>query len=348
MRRLPIYFLIDVSESMVGEPIEQVQDGMAAIVKELRTDPYALETVYISIIAFAGKAKKIFPLTELYNFYPPKLPIGGGTSLGVALDYLMNDLDNSVQKTTVEVKGDWKPIVFLVTDGNPTDEYEKAFDRWNQKYRRRVNLIAISLGDNANMNIFGRITDNILLLKNTNAESFKSFFKWVTASIKTSSVSVSEYNSDELQLAPIKDDNLVKIDLEKHFPVKIDDNFVVILAKCQTTQQQYLIKYKRQLIDSDFIPNSKVLSYRLAGTFPLDSIYSELSDGRQAVGKVNTGELYGFPTCPCCGNQFGFSTCMCGGIHCADEKPRQTCPWCGQTAEYGLGGDNFDVARTRG
>lgn len=44
MRRLPIYFLVDVSESMVGEPIQQVENGMRQIVQELRTDPYALET----------------------------------------------------------------------------------------------------------------------------------------------------------------------------------------------------------------------------------------------------------------------------------------------------------------
>ena len=65
MRRLPIYFLIDVSESMVGDPVEQVQDGIATIVKALRADPYALETVLVSVIAFAGKAKKLTPLLEL-------------------------------------------------------------------------------------------------------------------------------------------------------------------------------------------------------------------------------------------------------------------------------------------
>jgi uncharacterized protein YegL len=351
MRRLPIYFLIDVSESMVGEQIEQVQDGIATIVKELRTDPYALETVYVSIIAFAGKAKKLTPLAELTQFYPPKLPVGGGTSLGNALTFLMNDMDASVQKTTMDIKGDWKPIVFLFTDGNPTDEYQAAFDRWNQKYRRGTNLIVISLGDNANMNIFGKITETVLVLKNTDAESFKQFFKWVTASIKTSSVSVSEANSDELQLAPIKDDALVKIDLDKHLPAKIDDNFAVILAKCQTTQKCYLIKYQQNLVPSEFaefIPNAKVLQYRLVGAFPIDDRYFELSEGRQAVGKVNTSSLYGFPACPCCGNQFGFSTCNCGGIHCSNEERVQTCPWCGEQAEYGLGSGDIDVARTRG
>lgn len=65
MRRLPIYFLIDVSESMVGEPIIQVEKGMRNIIQELRTDPYALETVFVSVIVFAGKEKVLSPLTEL-------------------------------------------------------------------------------------------------------------------------------------------------------------------------------------------------------------------------------------------------------------------------------------------
>ena len=122
MRRLPVYFLIDVSESMVGEPIKQVQDGMRSIIQELRTDPYALETVFVSVIAFAGKARTLQPLTELYKFYPPVFPVGGGTSLGAALNFLMDDIDKSVVKTTLEQKGDWKPIIFLFTDGTPTDD----------------------------------------------------------------------------------------------------------------------------------------------------------------------------------------------------------------------------------
>ena len=68
MRKLPIYFLIDVSESMAGDPIEQVQEGMRNIIQELRQDPYALETAYVSVIAFAGRAKSLSPLTEIYKY----------------------------------------------------------------------------------------------------------------------------------------------------------------------------------------------------------------------------------------------------------------------------------------
>ena len=122
MRRLPIYFLVDVSESMVGEPIQQVQDGMRMVVEELRTDPYALETAYISVIAFEKKKKSVTPLTELYKFYPPTFPIGGGTSLGAALNFLMEQINKSKIKTTLEKKSDRKPIIILYTEGNTTDD----------------------------------------------------------------------------------------------------------------------------------------------------------------------------------------------------------------------------------
>lgn len=72
MRRLPIYFLIDVSESMVGEPVQLVEEGLANIIQALKTDPYAIETVWVSIIVFAGQAKTLVPLQEIINFYPPR------------------------------------------------------------------------------------------------------------------------------------------------------------------------------------------------------------------------------------------------------------------------------------
>ena len=79
MRRLPVYFLIDVSESMVGDPISQVESGMAQLIQELKKDPNALETVHISVLVFAGDAQTLVPLNDIISFYPPKFPIGSGT-----------------------------------------------------------------------------------------------------------------------------------------------------------------------------------------------------------------------------------------------------------------------------
>lgn len=104
MRRLPIYFLVDISESMVGDPIEQVQEGIANIIRELKKDPYSLETVYISVVGFAGEAEVITPLQDIISFYPPKIPIGSGTSLSQGLIKIMDCIDRDIVKTTYDRK----------------------------------------------------------------------------------------------------------------------------------------------------------------------------------------------------------------------------------------------------
>lgn len=350
MRRLPIYFLIDVSESMVGEPIEQVQNGIRNIIQDLRTDPYALETVFVSVIVFAGKARTITPLTELYKFYPPTLPIGGGTSLGYAMDFLMNDIDSSVQKTTLEVKGDWKPIIFLFTDGTPTDNPSRAFQRWNDKYRRGCNLVAVSIGDNVDTNMLGSITENVLRLKDTDEHSFREFFKWVTASIKTSSMSVEEYASDELKMAPVDGINLEKVDTKQ--VCRVDENFAVVMGKCQTTQRPYLIKYGKRIKQSEIkgLENFNTTDFKLVGAYPIDEeSYKSLSDNSNSKLNINTLDLLGVPTCPCCGNQFGFVVCECGNIFCVGEEMQNTCPWCGTEGTLTQGSaEGMNINRTIG
>jgi uncharacterized protein YegL len=347
MRRLPIYFLIDTSESMVGEQIQMVEEGLASIIKELKTDPYALETVWISIIVFAGQAKTIVPLQELVTFYPPKFPIGSGTSLSKGLGHLMFELRRNIVKTTTEQKGDWKPIIFLFTDGVPTDDTQAAIAEWKQNWQRSSNMVAVSFGSEADANILSQLTPNVLLFKNTTIESYKEFFKWVTASIKTSSISV-ENNSSGFELANIDGDTVSKIDLTKHEPNKsyVDTNFVVLSGKCQNTKRPYLMKYRKTITPG--FAGLQTMQYRLVGAFQVDNTYFELSDESARKQKIHTDELAGAPTCPCCGNQVGFALCSCGNIHCIGGEEISTCPWCGNSGRYGVGNGGFDVNRTQG
>jgi uncharacterized protein YegL len=350
MRRLPIYFLIDVSESMVGEPIEQVQDGMATIVKELRTDPYALETVWVSVIAFAGQSKTLAPLQEIISFYPPKFPVGSGTALSVGLGHLMVQLRKNTIPTTLEQKGDWKPIVFLFTDGVPTDnprDVQGVIAEWKRNWARSVNLVAVSFGKHTDNKMLAQLTDNVLYFDNADAGAYKQFFKWVTNSIKTSSLSV-ENNSTGFELAKLDDKTLSKVDLTKQdrTPV-VDDNFVVLAAKCQHTKKPYLIKYQKYVFEDG--AGDIQLKYRLVGAFKVDDSYFELSDEDSTTLKISTDKLLGAPTCPCCGNQYGFAYDeTCGKIHCVGNEKISVCPWCGNKAQYGFGDSSFDVSRTKG
>lgn len=111
MRRLPVYLLLDTSGSMYGEPIEAVKNGVQTLISTLRSDPYALETAYISIITFNSSAQQISPLTDLATFQQPNIDASGCTALGGALELLSQKIDTEIVKTTAEVKGDWRPLV---------------------------------------------------------------------------------------------------------------------------------------------------------------------------------------------------------------------------------------------
>lgn len=348
MRRLPIYFLIDVSESMVGDQIQLVEDGMATIIKAIKQDPHAIETVWVSIIVFAGQAKTLVPLQEIVSFYPPKFPIGGGTSLSKGLGHLMFELRKNTVKTTFEQKGDWKPIVFLFTDGVPTDDSKTVLAEWKQNWAKTANLVAISFGEETDTKILGELTENVLHFKNSTEEDYKKFFKWVTDSIKTSSISV-ENNSSGFELAKIDNDTISKIDLEKapRPNLYVDTNFVVLAGKCQNTKRPYLMKYRKFIQPSGF-SDLQTKAYRLVGGFQVDTTYFELCDETSVEAKVSSDELIGAPACPCCGNQFGFAMCACGKIHCIGDEGVSTCPWCGNQGSYGAGEGGFDVGRTLG
>lgn len=190
MRRLPVYLLLDTSGSMYGEPIEAVKNGVQVLVSTLRQDPYALETAYLSIITFDSSAKQVTPLTELAAFQQPTIEANGCTALGEALGLLALKVDTEVTKTTAEVKGDWKPLVFIMTDGVPTDDISKGLAEF--KKRKFGTVVACAAGAGADTNTLKQITENVVALDTADAGTIKSFFKWVSASISTGSMKVEE------------------------------------------------------------------------------------------------------------------------------------------------------------
>ncbi|MDK1670687.1 VWA domain-containing protein [Moraxella osloensis] len=188
MRRLPVYLLLDTSGSMHGEPIEAVKNGVQTLLSTLRQDPYALETAYLSIITFDSSADQIVPLTELASFQVPSLTASGTTSLGDALSLLAKCIDQEVQKTTPEVKGDWKPLVFLMTDGSPTDNWQRGFE--SLKAVKAPMIIACAAGHGADTSVLKQITEIVVSLDTADANTIKAFFKWVSASVSIGSQKV--------------------------------------------------------------------------------------------------------------------------------------------------------------
>lgn len=185
MRRLPVYLLLDTSGSMSGEPIEALKNGVQILVSTLRQDPYALETAYLSVLTFGSEAKQLAPLTELPNFQIPAFAASGTTSFGEALSLLAERIEAEVGRASANAKGDWKPLVFIMTDGIPTDDWQKGLARLKQV--RTGMIVACAAGANADTKILKQITDVVVQLDTADANTIKAFFKWVSASVSTGS-----------------------------------------------------------------------------------------------------------------------------------------------------------------
>jgi uncharacterized protein YegL len=201
MRRLPVYLVLDVSGSMYGEPIEAVRNGVQMLVSTLRTDPYALETAHLSVIVFDDKARQVVQLTELMAFQPPQLEVGSTTSLGDALRVTAECIEREVRKTTADSKGDWKPIVFLMTDGTPTDDWQKGLAEFRKIKPGMV--IACAAGHQVDTSILKQVTEVVVSLATADSSTIGAFFKWVSASISTSSKKVDLAKSESTQLSEL-------------------------------------------------------------------------------------------------------------------------------------------------
>ncbi|EFA47090.1 von Willebrand factor type A domain protein [Yersinia pestis KIM D27] len=188
MRRLPVYLLLDTSGSMTGEPIEAVKNGVQMLLSTLRQDPYALETAYVSVITFDSSARQAVPLTDLLNFKLPELVANGTTALGDALSLTAKCIGNEVQKTTADTKGDWRPLVFIMTDGSPTDDWRKGLSDF--KAARTGVVVACAAGHAVETKVLQEITEIVLQLDTADSSSIKAFFKWVSASISVGSQKV--------------------------------------------------------------------------------------------------------------------------------------------------------------
>lgn len=200
MRRLPVYLLLDCSGSMSGEPIEAVRQGMKTLLGELKSDPQALETVFLSVITFDSAARQVVPLTELILVKEPQLQATGTTALGAALKLLSERIKNEVRQTTAEQKGDWRPLIFMMTDGEPTDDWEAAADAI--KSARPGNFIACAAGAGANEAVLKRVTEIVVRLNDLEPDALKQFFKWVSASVTTTSQNVAAKPDSPVDLPP--------------------------------------------------------------------------------------------------------------------------------------------------
>lgn len=200
VRRLPVYLLLDVSASMSGAPIEAVNQGMMLLHNELRSNPTAIETAFIAVITFGSSANMVVPLTEVASFQPPRIEARGSTSLGSALALLNQSLDNDIISNKEGQKGDYKPLVFLMTDGMPTDDYKKAAEQLKSRQHAKPVIIALGCGSGADTSALKDVAQVVLKMDNMTSDQIQEYFQWLSQSVGTASVSAQQSVNQDVEV----------------------------------------------------------------------------------------------------------------------------------------------------
>lgn len=173
---------------MKGAPIEAVNKGLALLVDALKVDPEMIECAYLSILSFDRDVKEVLPLTELYLLEEvPVLvtPESGATHMGKALEVLIEKVKKEVRKNTAGSNGDYKPLLFVITDGKPSDI--GLYDQMTKKIAecKFAIIVACAAGPQAKIEPLTKLTtlDKICVLSDMDEKSFADFFICVSQSI---------------------------------------------------------------------------------------------------------------------------------------------------------------------
>jgi uncharacterized protein YegL len=335
-RKLPIYLVLDVSESMLDEGIDALQKGLTALMMDLHGDAQALETAWVSVITFADRAEQVVPLTELPRVRIPPLRCRPGTALGGALTLLEECIRREVRTQTAQVKGDWKPLVFLLTDGIPTDDWEEpAAGLRAMTWRHPATLVAIGCGEEVDPYVLAQVSGNVLMMRD-DPESFRRLFQWISSSVSLTGKAVASSDASPVALDKLPDGVApapVAAQPRPHGP-RVPVLFLPF--RCRRSRRPYLVRY-RLLEELD--------GYEPLRTHLVDEEYLATSGRSEAALGLSSEQVFGVLACPHCGAE-GAGRCPCGRLMCADDAPGlTTCPWCGCALEFtGERGGTFSLS----
>lgn len=199
--RCPVILLLDTSGSMCGQPLQQLNAGIATFKQEIETDSMAKLRVEIAIITFGSNVVMFQDFTTVDNFIPSTLTANGMTSMGEAINYGLDVLEDRKQTYRGNGIQFYRPWVFLVTDGVPTDHWQNAAQRVRDGDQQKKHLFFVVGVQGADMNILSQIAPQNRPPLMLNGLDFKSMFQWLSASV--TQVSHSKPGGQQTTLPPM-------------------------------------------------------------------------------------------------------------------------------------------------
>lgn len=180
--RCPCLLLLDVSGSMQGQPIAELNTGLATFKDELAADSLAMKRVEVGIVTF-GPVQTILPFHGAEAFYPPTLTAQGDTPMGAAIKQGLELVRQRKDEYRANGISYYRPWVFLITDGGPTDEWQSAADAVREgEASKAFAFFAIGI-QGANMETLKRISVREPL--RLDGLRFRDLFSWLSSSLRS-------------------------------------------------------------------------------------------------------------------------------------------------------------------
>ena len=200
---LPVILLLDVSGSMSGDKIHNLNDAVRDMLNTFSDTENGETEIHVAIITFGSQVTLHQPLASASTIHWQDLSAGGMTPLGTALQMAKAMIED---KDVVPSRA-YRPTVVLVSDGGPNDAWEKPLNAFISDGRSaKCDRLAMAIGADADEAVLGRFiegTSNQLFYAE-NAKQLRDFFKFVTMSVTIRTKSQTPNNVPEASAIDIQ------------------------------------------------------------------------------------------------------------------------------------------------
>lgn len=205
--RCPCLLLLDTSASMSGAPIAELNAGLADFQSELLADPLACRRVEVSVITF-GPVAVVNAFETAETFQAPQLYAEGDTPLGSAIGRAIDCVEARKQAYRESGIAYYRPWIFLITDGAPTDDWRRAATRVREGERNKKFMFFAVGVQGADFAVLQKIAVREPL--QLDGLKFRELFRWLSNSL--SSVSQSQPGGRVLLDNPTGPDGWAAVD----------------------------------------------------------------------------------------------------------------------------------------